>query len=202
VAVTSVALVACGDDDNDDGEVVGGTTSPSIDTGSTAGLDGPLPPEEATALLALYGDALEDLGLELTPRGGLIDVSNGGYTQSPTGTHLALYVEPTGEYTPQQYVDGILAVTKVFAPDVFARWPGLESFDVCQEPPTEVDARPEPIPATQIELSRAQSAAIDWDTVTIADLVEAGSADPPGLRLVVSEQLQNDPAYAQAVAAG
>jgi hypothetical protein len=128
--------------------------------------------------------------MRLTPRGGLIDRSD-GYYQSASGDHLALYVEPIDGRTTQEYVDGILSISQVFAPDVFDRWPGLRSFDVCQEPLPAVDPRDEPIPITQIELTRAQSDAIDWDTVTVGDLVAASRATPPQLRLVVSTMISD-----------
>ena len=54
---------------------------------------------------------------------------------------------------------------------------------------------PEPLPVTQIELTRAESDAIDWDSVTVEDLVRGSLADPPELALRVSAELAADPAY-------
>ena len=94
----------------------------------------------------------------------LIDRSGGGYVASPTGQHLALYVEPIDDRTMDEYFDGILDVAVVFS-DIYDRWPGLETYDVCQEPPDPDGTQgPEPLPVTQIELTRAESDAIDWDT--------------------------------------
>ncbi len=70
----------------------------------------------------------------------------------------------------------------VFA-DVFERWPDLESYDVCQEPNADgVADTDEPLPVTQIELTKAENAAIDWDSVTVVDLVRqlAGRSPRPG----------------------
>ena len=202
-AVAALALVAaaCGGDD--------AATPSTVDPASvtTSGSQSDLPPPDALDLEELYGDALADLGLRLTDRGGLIDRSGGGYQPSPTGTHLALYVEPVGERSPEEYVEGIRSVAVVFA-DVFDRWGGLESYDVCQEPEEDPDPpanqpydESEPLPVTQIELTRAQAAAIDWATVTVEDLVEASQTDPPGLFLRVGSSLARDPAY-RAVAGG
>lgn len=176
----------------------------SDDTGSapsTVAAPAELPPAAALDLEELYGDALADLGLRLTDRGGLIDRSGGGYQPSATGTHLALYVEPIGERTAEEYVEGIRSVAVVFA-DVFERWSGLESYDVCQEPaedaPTPNDQPyddTEPLPVTQIELTREQADAIDWSTVTVAELIAASKQDPPGLALRVASTLVRDPAY-------
>lgn len=202
-ATLVLALAACGGSDD---AAVPSTIDPASVTTTRA--DGALPPAAALDLEDLYSDALAELGLRLTNRGGLIDRSDGGYESSPTGTHLALYVEPIGERTPAEYVDGIASVAVVFG-DVFERWSGLESYDVCQEPvedasPSENDPpydESEPLPVTQIEMTRAQAAAFDWSSVTVADLVQAWRADPPGLGLRVSSSLTRDPAWT-AVASG
>ena len=163
---------------------------------------GALPPPSALELEPVYGAALTELGLRLTDRGGLIDRSGGGYAPSAAGTHLALYVEPIGEErTVEEYIDGIRGVAAVFG-DVFERWPGLTSYDVCQEPVgDDGDPATEPLPVTQIELTKEEAAAFDWDTVTVVDLVRESRADPPGLALRVSSGLATDDAYLAVVAA-
>jgi hypothetical protein len=191
-ACLAAGVAACGDDDGAQGEPVGSTIDP--DSTSTA-LDGELPPPQALDLEPLYGEALAAIGMQLTDRGGTIDRSGGGYVASPDGTHLALYVEPIGDRTTEQYIDGILDVALVFS-DIYDRWPGLESYDVCQEPlDPDGTQGPEPLPVTQIELTRAQSDAIDWESVTVDDLVRGSLADPPELALRVSAELAADPAY-------
>lgn len=165
------------------------TTAPSADAGAR-------PPADALDLEPYYAARLASLGLRLTDRGGLIDVGGSGYRPSATGTHLALYVEPIGDRTAVQYIDGIRDVAAVFA-DVFDRWPSLESYDVCQEPvDNDGTQEPEPLPVTQIALTREQSAAIDWTSISIAEILRAGRADPPGLALSVGSELAQDPAYA------
>jgi hypothetical protein len=153
------------------------------------------PPVEAVALEPDYRDALAEIGLVLTPRGGLIDRSGGGYRKSATGTHLALYLEPLADRSVDQYVDGIAGASRVFLPSVFDRWPGLESFDVCQEPAASADEPKDPPPVTQIEVTRAQATALDWDKLTVRQIVRAAEADPPALRLVVSDALHGSDAY-------
>ena len=203
-AALAAGVAGCSDDGDSDG--ASSTTAPATDDTTTTSLadDGssttatpsdPLPPPGALELEAIYGDALAELGLVLTDRGGLIDRRGGGYVPSAEGNHLALYVEPIDDRTVPQYIDGIRSVAAVFG-DVFDRWSGLESYDVCQEPVQEPgDDVPEPLPVTQIELTRAESDAIDWATVTVIDLVRASRADPPGLALRVSSRLARDPAY-------
>jgi hypothetical protein len=189
VVALTFGTMACGDDG-------GGTAEPAPTTSTTSStVVDPLPPAAAGDLEAIYGDALAAVGMDLTDRGGLIDRSGGGYEPSGSGDHLALYVAPVGERSAQEYVDGIRDVAVVFD-DVFERWPGLASFDVCQEP-VDDDPRPgrEPLPVTQIEVTKAEAAAIDWDTVTVLDLVRASQAEPPGLALRVSTGLRKSSAF-------
>lgn len=200
-ALALALLAACGG--SDDASQVPSTVDPASVTTTTTSTVAPeaLPPAAALDLEAVYGPALAELGLRLTDRGGLIDRSGGGYEPSASGTHLALYVEPIGERTAEAYVDGIRSVAVVFG-DVFDRWSGLESYDVCQEPVEDAPSDngqsydpAEPLPVTQIELTRAQAGEIDWATVTVAELIQASRADPPGLALRVASSLVSDPAY-------
>lgn len=193
-----VAAAGCGSDDG-----AGPALTPS--TGSTTTItasapEGALPPAAALDLEPYYGADLAAIGMRLTDRGGLIDRSGGGYLPSAEGTHLALYVEPIGDRTLTEYLDGIRSVTAIFAGDIFDRWPGLVSFDVCQEPTTADDARPEPLPVTQIEMTRDEAAAFDFTSATVLDLMRASRADPPGLALRVSSEVARDPGYTTLVA--
>lgn len=188
VLVATVA-VGCG---GDDGAQPGQSTSTTATTSVAADA---LPPAGALDLAHLYEAPLAELGLRLTDRGGLIDRSDGGYEPSAAGDHLALYVEPIADRTTGEYVDGILDVAVVFA-DVFDRWPGLASYDVCQEPVDLDDTQgPEPLPVTQIELTRQQAADIDWATASVVDLVRAARAEPPGMTLRVNSVLSADPGF-------
>ncbi len=199
-ALLVLGLAACGDDDEATPTTTTAadeatTTTATASDGTTTTTEGAeLPPPGASDLEPIYGEALAELGLVLTDRGGLIDRTGGGYVPSAEGRHLALYVEPIDDRTTPQYIDGIRSVAAVFG-DVFERWPGLESYDVCQEPVGEDDPDHEPLPVTQIELTRAEAAAFDWDTVTVVDLVRASRAEPQGLALRVSATLAADPAY-------
>ena len=62
---------------------------------------------------------------------------------------------------------------------------------------------PEPLPVTQIELTRAESDAIDWDTVTVEDLVR-GVAGRPARARAAGEHARwpTYPAYAALVGDG
>ncbi|MQA98987.1 MAG: hypothetical protein GEU78_01620 [Actinobacteria bacterium] len=148
----------------------------------------------------MFDDELEPFGLRLT-RGALIDISGDKYEPSDEGTHLALYVEPGSDaYSGLDYLANLVPLTKVFLPEVFDRWPGLMSFDVCQEPPGALDSDEEPPPETQINVSRVQSDTIDWGTVDDVDLLAAAFGEPPQVRLVISERIRALPEYDELVA--
>jgi len=162
-----------------------------------------LPPPARKDLVAIFGPRVKKFGLRVT-RAALVNPEN---KRSAKGRHLAIYVEPTGEYTPQEYIDGTVDVSRVFLPYVFRRWKGLRSFDVCQEPHPEVDNRHPPAPETQVFVTRSANAKIDWATVDVAALVArskaeviaAGATRPVKFSLYVTAHLQNTPAYSSAV---
>jgi len=152
-----------------------------------------LPPNDVSTLRRLYDDALEPFGVRLT-RGALIDRTNDQYVPSNTGSHLALYVEPIADYSPEQYVEGFWTISAFITPDVFARWPELESYDICQEPLPAEDDRAEPFPITQINLTREAAAAIDWQDGDLVDLLVASRTNPD-VKVVVNRELRESPAY-------
>ncbi len=158
-------------------------------------LEGDLPPTDPLALEPLYGEALAALGVELTARGGLID-RNGTYEVSAEGTHLALYVAPIGERTNDEYVDGIVELAKLLLPDVFDRWPGLETFDICQEAPQDNETAYVST-ITQLDLWRSASDTIDWERVELADLLRASEQDDRVVVRVMSD-LRMHPRVAEA----
>lgn len=133
-----------------------------------------LPPPTIAEIAPLYEDELAAMGVRLTPRGGLIDTSS-GYESSPEGTHLALYLAPVEDQPLEEYVDGLTELTALFAEDVFERWPGLESFDVCQE--KYVDDGPLGPVYSQVNLTRALATSIDWEQITVDQLLEATETD-------------------------
>ena len=154
--------------------------------------------------MAIFGPKVEQYGLRVT-RAALVNLSND--KRDPNGTHLAIYVEPTGAYTPQDYIDGTIDVSHVFLPYVFTRWRGLTSFDVCQEPRPAVDPRPVPAPETQVYATRAGSKLIDWSTVDVPTMIERSNAEhatatakrPARFTLFIAKHLENTPAYHDAV---
>jgi hypothetical protein len=127
-----------------------------------------LPPNDKAAIERVFAPELERLGVRLT-RGALVDLKTG--KPSATGTHLAVYVEPTGNFTPDDYARGTVKTLRAFIPGAFERWGGLTSFDVCQEPLPAADARPEPPPITKVDLTKAASAKVRWESLDLARLL-------------------------------
>jgi hypothetical protein len=170
---------------------------------ASAGERSALPPSARKDLAAIFGPKVKRFGLRVT-RAALV---NPEQKRDPKGTHLAIYVEPTGDYTPEDYIKGTVDVSRVFLPYVFERWKHLQSFDVCQEPRPAVDPRPVPAPETQIFATRAGSKLVDWRRVDVAALLErsqteataAGKERPVRFSLFIAKHLQNTPAYQEAV---
>ncbi|HEY4396155.1 MAG TPA: hypothetical protein VGO28_00645 [Acidimicrobiia bacterium] len=127
-----------------------------------------LPPNDKAAIERVFKPALARLGVRLT-RGALIDLKTA--KPSATGTHLAVYVEPTGDFTPEDYARGTVKTLRAFLPETFRRWGGLKSFDLCQEPLPAADPRPEPPPVTKIELTKSASRKMRWDKLDLAGLL-------------------------------
>jgi len=127
-----------------------------------------LPPNDKAAIERVFAPALERLGVRLT-RGALVDLKTG--KPSATGTHLAVYVEPTGDFTPEDYARGTVRTLRAFLPAAFERWSGLTSFDLCQEPLPATDTRPEPPPITKVDLTKAASRKVRWDALDLTHLL-------------------------------
>ena len=198
VALATVGVLvasACGSDAGT-GSVSPVSTEPAADGLPPYDGSQQLPPNDVAALRRLYDPALERLGVRLT-RGALIDTSNNRYVPSNEGRHLALYVEPIGAYSNEQYVTGFWEISALITPDVFARWPQLASYDICQEPPNSEDDSAEPFPESQIEVSRAFAESFDWENGTLADLLAADRASDD-VRIITSRRVMQDPAYVEA----
>jgi hypothetical protein len=143
---------------------VGGCSSGSRGENSSKAL----PRNDKAAIERVFKPALERLGVRLT-RGALLDLKTA--KPSAKGTHLAVYVEPTGDFTPEDYARGLVKTLRAFLPAAFERWGGLKSFDLCQEPLPAADSRPEPPPVTKVELTRSASRTVRWDNLDLVGLL-------------------------------
>ena len=151
--------------------------------------DDGLPPGDDAGLAEVFQPFFDPLGLEFT------------YGSVQQDRHLALYVEPTGPATDQQYLDRLLSSAATIIPFIFAEYPDLNSFDICQEPvPVGPDDPEHPEPRTVVVLTRkgAESVA-DWSTATLADLIRASHIGR-GTEVRVDAAIAQLPGYVEALA--
>lgn len=155
------------------------TISAATIAGAATADDRPdLPPADRAELARIFDAKLKPLGLRTT-RAALQRLES--YQADPEGRHLAIYVEPTGDITDEEYVANFTKVARVFLPLVFERWSALHSFDVCQEPPPAENTDEEPPPVTQLQVTRRGAARVRWSRATLEQLVaraEDAGKDP------------------------
>lgn len=163
---------------------------------STTVFEASLPPHAFEELEALLGPLAAPLGLEVT-RASLVDVDT--YLQSPSGTHLAVYVVADRELDPDGYAANLLPLAVAFLPLVFERWPGLESFDVCQEPYA-WSGTGTPPSVTIVDLDREAASRVDWGAVDLAGLLAAAAAEA-GMTVTANTAVRASSTWADAVKA-
>jgi hypothetical protein len=152
----------------------------------------PYPPNDLRRLARIFDPKLEPMGLRLV-RGAVIDRGDGRYEPSDTGSHLALYVEPFGSVSTDRYISNIVPLTRVFVPEVFDRWTGLKTFDICQEPLAFVNDDPEPPPVSQVFVHRGPVSDLDWDAMDLEDLIRASRRYPHELAVILAPILRRSP---------
>ena len=154
--------------------------------------------------MKLLGPRVEPLGLHIT-RAALVDAEN---RRSPTGTHLAVYVEPDATYTAAEYLAGTI--------DRQPRLPPLRLRPVAGAPlvrrvpgAARVGRRPVGAAARNTGVRPPpRRRAVDWEHADLAELLaesdraarEAGDSTPVAFTLFVAKHLQRAPEYEEAVA--
>lgn len=156
---------------------------------------GRYPPGDETDLAAMVDPLVADLGVRFT-YGSLIDRSTGGtFAPSPTGDHLAVYVEPVdASFSDARYIANTWELARRLTPLLFDAYPGLVSWDICQEPRPVDNAEPRPPPVTQLDIFRDAAATVDWDRGRLADLVAAARTDTE-ITLVIDPSLEQHPDF-------
>lgn len=150
------------------------TAAPSTTVAPPTTEPAALPPHTYEALAPLLDPLVAPLGFRVT-RAALVSLTT--YETAPDGTHLAVYVEPLEEPDVEAVAAATVPLAAVFLPEVFLQWPGLLSFDICQERYAASDVSSAPPPETILNVSREVALGIDWDTVTLAGLLGQLSAD-------------------------
>lgn len=174
--------------------------TPTTRTLDQAGGDGGLasdadyPPGDAAGIAALIDPMIADLGLRFT-YGSLIDrTARPTFEASPTGDHFAVYVEPVGDYTDAEYIENTWVLAERLTPFLFATYPGLASYDICQEPRPAENDEAVPPPVTQLDIFRGPASEIDWENGSLATLI-ASNRDEPSTTLVLDARLQQLPEF-------
>ena len=160
---------------------------------------GQLPPADEEEIIREVDPLVGDLGFR-TARAGLYHAES--YEVSPTGRHLALYVEPLEEISPARYLETLPQLAATLTA-VFDRWPQLASFDVCQEPFEATSATPPPV--TRINVPRPDAEAVTAARTDLGNLLRAADErnernDPRGLFVEVFGDAARHPLYRRALA--
>jgi len=190
-----VLIAACGSSGKDLAEVSEELAEATATPTATAE---PYPPNDSAALAEIIDPIVEPYGLRFT-YGSLNDTSD-GYEPSDTGNHLALYVEPTGEYSDEDYINGLFTISAAVTPYVFETWEGLTSYDICQEPRPADDDSPTPPPATQVNIERAAAESYDWANGDLESmLVHAEAVGGEAFSVVVAPPFNSVPLFIELV---
>jgi hypothetical protein len=155
------------------------------------------PPGSKAAIEKEFSPVVERLGLRITRAGLARQLGSRDY--DPAGRHLAVYVEAVGPVGADVYVANLVPVAQAFLPEVFERFPQIESFDVCQEPPPGVDDRAEPKTWTQVLVTRQQVSAVDYGRLDLGGLLSAAYLPPSRLVLAVVPEVAKSPLWVRAV---
>jgi hypothetical protein len=168
------------------------TTAPSTTLAPTTTVAVALPPHTYEALAPLLDPMVEPLGFRVT-RAALVSLLT--YESVPDGTHLAVYVEPLAEPDIEAVAAATVPLAAVFLPEVFLRWPGLLSFDICQERFAASTEDAPPPPETILNVTREVALGIDWDTVTLTELLAQRST---ALTLYASDEVTQSATWSAA----
>ena len=193
LAGAGLLVAACGDDDD-------ATRAPITPDGEGAVGERDLPPSARGELVAIFDPRFAPLGQHVT-RIGLYDLSE-GFDRSAAGDHLAIYVEPIDPagagWDAERYLQTAVPGFAAAVPFALERWPGLNSVDVCQEPPQEQNAAPEPPIETQLNVDREAAATIDWATADLAALLVVKERFPEPTIVRVRQGLEDHPLWVAA----
>lgn len=150
-----------------------------------------LPPAELDGLTVAFADDLDSTGTRLT-RASLIDREGGSTDPDPDGTHLALYLEPPEGSTPEDYLEGMVTLTRRFAAAAFERYPGLTSFDVCQVPFGDVQVTGS-TPFTLVDVTREGFDAWLAAGGDLPSLLALGMSPESGVRITMTRPVKELP---------
>jgi hypothetical protein len=107
----------------------------------------------------------------LAPFGLQVQRSSVGEKAAPRGgAELSLYVRPTRTESAATYARRFMALNAAVIPQLYAKYPGIDWIDLCQEPAKSSGAW-ETVPVTRLEISRSGSGRLDWGRKDLAQLL-------------------------------
>jgi hypothetical protein len=114
----------------------------------------------------------------LAPFGLKVQRSSIGPKAAPRGgTELSLYVQPARTESVDTYATRMMPLAAAVIPELYAKYPGIDWIDLCQEPAKSSGAW-ETVPVTRLELTRSGSRRVDWKRADLAQLLALQRAHP------------------------
>lgn len=145
-----------------------------------------LPPDNVAALAPIIDPVVRPLDLRVTR---VVLVNPKTADAGPTAPRLELYVAPITPFSDDRYIGAILPLARALTPFVLQRWPGLSSFEVCQEA-LGVEGSASPETQTVFDVSRDYGLATEWSRVELSTLVADYRGGRAEIRLAVTPRLQ------------
>jgi hypothetical protein len=188
LAIATIAAGACSapavrsdQSDRNTTTVVEREAAPTSGT-AAAGVGRGLPPVDTDGIARDLDPVIAELNLRVS-HATLVEDRDGRYESSEYGNHLAIYLEPVpGAVGSIDYQLTLLASLQRLGPEVLERWPGLTSFDICQERPGSGEASPETV--TQVKIPRAAISPEELAVASVARLQQLEAAGT-GVTLVL-----------------
>ena len=114
----------------------------------------------------------------------------------PGSVLFSIYVRPTSGRTPDEYARTLAPLAKRLIPVIFARYPGVDAIDLCQELPNDLSAAQDsPPPVTRVLLFRQASAQIDWATFDLRTVRRLSRGKRPSIQLQLDADVAKAPSF-------
>jgi hypothetical protein len=182
VVAGGVSVVGC-----TSGERLSAPSSSSVTTSRPV----PLPPRDTGALVKLVAPLL--------PTGDEIQRVYLDVSGEPGSVLFSIDVRRTSDRTPDEYAQALAPLAKRLIPVLFARYPGVDAIDLCQELPNDLGAAQEsPPPVTRVLLSRQASALIDWATFDLRTVRRLARGKRPEIQLQLDPDVAKAPSFVAA----
>jgi hypothetical protein len=93
------------------------------------------------------------------------------------GSELSLYAQPARTESVDVYAQRFMPLAAKVVPALFAKYPGIQWIDLCQEP-ARSSGTWETVPVTRLEISRVGSGRVDWARGDLATVLALNRTRP------------------------